>query len=240
MDNNEGNSNFDNITNQKQPNIAPIPDISSIPPLPELKNDENKPGVSGNIEPETQILNNTDDSNLHTMNQQPTQIPPQTKGFDLSHLEYSKQQQQYANQNLGYANNTGQSGSSQNNYSQQQNYVYGPNNNMLIKIPNSGGILSLGILSIISICCCGGLLAPILSIIALAMIPKAKRLYFENPKLYKPSSLNNIKAGQICAIIGLALAIILWIYLIILAIIDGINMNDVNEAINEAWNQTGY
>ncbi|MDD3860167.1 MAG: CCC motif membrane protein [Bacteroidales bacterium] len=215
MEQNITNPSLNNDKSSEQQNIPYIPNISSIPPIPDLENTQN-----------------VSDTN-NAPNQQSAQND-QSKGFGPSHLDYAKQQDQYANQNLGYANNN-----TQNNPTQQRNFVYNPTN-ILLNIPNSGGILTLGILSIVSLCCCGGFLAPILSIIALAMIPKAKRIYFINPQSYKISSLNNIKAGQICAIIGLAIAAIFWIYLIILMIVDGISFNEVNEAINEAWNQTGY
>ncbi|HNQ68585.1 MAG TPA: CCC motif membrane protein [Bacteroidales bacterium] len=218
MEQNITNPSLNNDKSAEQQNIPYIPEINNIPPIPNIENSANPSDTNQGI------------------NQQASQNS-QTKGFDSTHLEYSKQQQQYANQNLGYANNNY---NDPNNSSQQQNFGNYPPNNILLNIPNSGGILTLGILSIVSLCCCGGLIAPILSIIALAMIPKAKKMYFQNPQSYKSSSLNNIKAGQICAIIGLAIAVIFWIYLMFIMIFEGVTYNEVNEAINEAWNQTGY
>lgn len=229
MEDNYSNPNLSESKLPNQPDMPIIPNISSIPPIPEIKND---------------TIHKADEATVNNNPSQQTNVQPptqntQARGFNSTHLEYANQQNQYANQNLGYAGSPSNN-QNNNNPGQQQNYGYGAPRNVLINIPNSGGILTLGILSIVSFCCCPGLLAPILSIIALAMIPKAKRLYSQNPQFYKLSSLNNMKAGQICAIIGISLAVILWIYLIILMIIDGINFNDVNEAFNEAWNETGY
>lgn len=78
------------------------------------------------------------------------------------------------------------------------------------KLPNSGGILTLGILSIVFT----GLLGLILSIIALSMSSSAMREYEQNPGRYSESSYKNVKAGRTCAIVelgllGLAIVIIL-------------------------------
>lgn len=103
--------------------------------------------------------------------------------------EYQKQND-YNNQ---YANNTG-----------------GGNQN----VPNSIGALVLGILSIVFFWCYG-IISIILGIIALVLASQGERLYSANPQLYTLASYKNLKAGKICAIIGLSLAA-LWIIAIIL------------------------
>jgi hypothetical protein len=136
----------------------------------------------------------------------------------------------------------------QHEYSKQQNSFNYSNSNsranaysgIRLNIPNSGGILSLGILSILSFCCCGGFLAPILSIIALVMASKALKAYHQNPDYYTISSLNNIKAGKITAIIGLVFAGFFLIYIIFVYTVGNLNLNDINETINESWNGTSY
>lgn len=246
----ENNNNLNSTTRDipDQPQMPPIPDINSIPPLPDFK--ENTVKAESNI--------------VSDFNIQPEPTPPQasnnfipgqnpinqSKGFDNSHLEYSKQQLENANKNLGFSEPVNKP---QNTYQQQNpgyntasgnytqpNYNYNASAPIRLNIPNAGGILTLGILSVVSLCCCAGFVAPILSIIALAMFPKAKRLYAQNPQAYSLSSYNNLKAGQICAIIGLVLAVLFLIYLGIMIMIDGTGMNEVNQAINEAWNETGY
>lgn len=133
-------------------------------------------------------------------------------------------------------------------YSYNQNSFSSPHHNskqsaytgIRLNIPNSGGILSLGILSILSICCCGGFLAPILSIIALVMASSSMKVYNQNPDYYTITSLNNIKAGKITAIIGLVLAGFFLIYILFVYTVGNLNLNDINETINESWNGTGY
>lgn len=65
-------------------------------------------------------------------------------------------------------------------------------------LPNATMILVLGILSIV-VCFITG-------IIALIMAKKETELYNANPGVYSEASYSNVKAGRICAIIGL----ILW------------------------------
>ena len=84
-------------------------------------------------------------------------------------------------------------------------------------LPNSTAVLILGILSII-ICCFLGL---IMAIIALVMASRGKNLYEANPGLYSESSWNNMKAGRICAIVGLILSLLVSLYYFILIAIVG-------------------
>jgi uncharacterized protein YacL len=84
-------------------------------------------------------------------------------------------------------------------------------------LPNSTAVLVLGILSII-VCCFLGL---IMAIIALVMASRGKALYEANPGKYTESSFNNMKAGRICAIIGLILSLLVSLYYFILIAIVG-------------------
>lgn len=89
-------------------------------------------------------------------------------------------------------------------------------NNQCIQssVPNSGAVLVLGIISI-ALCWCYGIVALTCGIIALALSNKALQLYKANPNAYTLSSYNNLKAGRICAIIGLCLSALMVIYIII-------------------------
>lgn len=111
----------------------------------------------------------------------------------------------------------------ENNFS-NQNPPQGHNmnqqfNNQPAQLPNSTGVLVLGILSIV-LCFCYGLVGIILGIIALILASKGTALYNANPNAYSLSSYNNLKAGKICGIIGLILSslyiIIIVIYLVVL------------------------
>jgi len=93
-----------------------------------------------------------------------------------------------------------------------QNVSTNISNNKQVALPNATGVLVLGIISV-SIFWCYGLFSVVLGIIALVLSKKAGALYNENPKNYTESSYKNMKAGRICAIIGLscgALFIILY------------------------------
>lgn len=97
----------------------------------------------------------------------------------------------------------------QNPYQQQPQGNF--NGGMQQQLPNATLIMILGILSIITACCCYGIVGLIMGIIALVMANKAKGLYATNPSLYTPSSYSNINVGRICAIIGIILGILLSI-----------------------------
>lgn len=80
------------------------------------------------------------------------------------------------------------------------------------QLPNSTATLVLGILSIVVCFICG--------IIALAISGKDVAMYKANPDMYSQSSYNNIKAGRICAIVGLCLQVIgLIIYIAFFAVL---------------------
>lgn len=87
-------------------------------------------------------------------------------------------------------------------------------------LPNATGVLVLGIVSIAT-CVCYGIPGLILGIIALVLANKANKLYLENPSNYSESSFKNMKAGKICAIIGLSLSSLFAIWVIIYVLILG-------------------
>ncbi|MDO6675078.1 DUF4190 domain-containing protein [Tenacibaculum sp. 1B UA] len=71
------------------------------------------------------------------------------------------------------------------------------------KLPNSTGVLVLGIISILG-CCCYGFIGLILGVVALVLAKKATALYNESPDEY--DGINNVKVGKILAIIGVILS----------------------------------
>jgi hypothetical protein len=87
-------------------------------------------------------------------------------------------------------------------------------------LPNSTGVLVLGILSIV-FCLCYGFIGLILGIIAVVLGSKGMTLYNANPTAYTQASYNNLKAGRICGIIGLILSILMIIGVIVYAIAVG-------------------
>ena len=87
-------------------------------------------------------------------------------------------------------------------------------------LPNSTGVLVLGILSIV-FCWCYGIPGLVLGIIAVVMSKKATALYNNSPEKYAESSFKNMKAGRICAIVGLCLSSVYAIVAIIYIAIIG-------------------
>ncbi len=114
----------------------------------------------------------------------------------------------------------------ENNFSNQSpqqgqniNQSFNPQYNQ-IPVPNSAAVLVLGILSIV-LCFCYGLIGMTLGIIALVLASKGTTIYKANPNAYSLSSYNNLKAGKICAIIGVVLSAIYLIFIIIYILILG-------------------
>ncbi len=79
------------------------------------------------------------------------------------------------------------------------------------QLPNSTGVLVMGILSIVCFCClAAGLVGITLGILAIVLGNKAIKMYQENPGMFTESSFKNAKAGKVCGIIGLSIGS-LWI-----------------------------
>lgn len=75
-----------------------------------------------------------------------------------------------------------------------------------IQLPNSTGILVMGIISIVCFCCmAAGLVGITLGILALVLGNKAIKEYEAKPELYTEKSFKNAKAGRICGIVGLSI-----------------------------------
>lgn len=95
---------------------------------------------------------------------------------------------------------------------QNRDYLGNSNTNAM-PLPNATATLVLGILSIVVCFICG--------IVALVISNKDLALYRANPELYNEGSYNSIKAGRICAIIGIALqvvALLVYIAVIVFAV----------------------
>ncbi|HZH86914.1 MAG TPA: CCC motif membrane protein [Brumimicrobium sp.] len=82
------------------------------------------------------------------------------------------------------------------------------------KVPNSAGVLVLGILSIVPGCICYGVPGIVMGIIALSLASGANKLIKQNPGKYSENSIQLVKAGKICGIIGLSLSSLFILYLI--------------------------
>jgi hypothetical protein len=87
-------------------------------------------------------------------------------------------------------------------------------------LPNATAVLVLGIVSIVG-CFCWGIIGLACGITAIILGNKAIKEYNANAELYTPGSYSNVKAGRICAIIGVVLSSLYVVLLIIYIILFG-------------------
>ena len=88
-------------------------------------------------------------------------------------------------------------------------------------VPNSTAVLVLGICSIFPGCFCLGIIGIVCGIIALVLANKGMTFYNSNSNNYSITSFNNLKAGKVCAIIGLCLSSLILIIYVIYIIVLG-------------------
>lgn len=86
-------------------------------------------------------------------------------------------------------------------------------------VPNAGGTLALGIISIAT-CWLYGIPGVICGIIALVLHKKDKAVYLSDPARYE-ASFKTSKAGFICGVIGLSLSALWLLYIIIVLVFIG-------------------
>jgi hypothetical protein len=94
----------------------------------------------------------------------------------------------------------------------------GISNPSRLDLPNATAVLVLGILSIVLSCWYFSLVGVVLSIIALVLSGKDLTRYYSNPNQFTISSFNNVKAGRVCAIIGLTVALIFFIFMVLIMV----------------------
>ncbi|MFH0893073.1 MAG: CCC motif membrane protein [Bacteroidota bacterium] len=95
---------------------------------------------------------------------------------------------------------------------QQPMNPYNPN--VGEQLPNSTGVLVLGILSIL-FCVFYGVIGLILGIVALSLAGKGNAAYQAEPQRYNLQSWNTLKAGRVCAIIGTVLSGLYLLFVIL-------------------------
>ncbi len=96
------------------------------------------------------------------------------------------------------------------NQNPQQNFF-----NQQTSLPNATAVLVLGIISIVG-CFCYGVVGLICGTIALVLASKDMSKLNASPELYTPGSVKNLKAGKVCAIIGVCLSALYFIFIIFL------------------------
>ncbi|MEM7037338.1 MAG: CCC motif membrane protein [Bacteroidota bacterium] len=82
-------------------------------------------------------------------------------------------------------------------------------------VPDATAILILGIVSILG-GFCYGVVGIIVAVIAPVMANKSETKYNLDPERYTVNSHSNLRAGKICAIIGLVLSIILTVFFVVM------------------------
>lgn len=153
--------------------------------------------------------------------------------------------QSYNQSNRGFGNESNNNNQQYSETNQSNNTNYQQTNNnaytkQIIKLPNSGAILTLGILSIVTLCCCGPTIGPILAIIAIALSVGVNRELKSKPGYYSSTSIGNFKAGKICAIIGLSIGLIIFLIYFLGVILDTAFNQDIIDAFNDVWNEMNY
>lgn len=118
---------------------------------------------------------------------------------------------------------------------------YGPNPSVFNNpagqqnVPNATATLVLGIISIVG-CFCYGIVGLVCGIIAMVLANKDLAKYKANPTAWTVSSYNNLKAGRICAIIGIILSALYIVYVIFIIATVGTafmsNPNILREMMN--------
>ena len=93
-----------------------------------------------------------------------------------------------------------------------------------VQLPNSTGVLVLGILSIV-FCCCYGAIGLVFGLVALYMSKAAYKEYYQNPGIYTEVSIKNLNAGRVCAIIGVILSSLMLTFIIVNIITDTLHLN---------------
>lgn len=78
-------------------------------------------------------------------------------------------------------------------------------------LPNSTGIIILGVLSIVTFCCYG-VIGLILGIVGLVLAKNAKKTYLLAPEEY--NGYSNVSTGRILCIIGLVLNVLVIVLII--------------------------
>jgi len=106
-----------------------------------------------------------------------------------------------------------------------------------IPLPNSTGVLVMGIISI-ALCWCYGIVGITLGIISIVLASKSKKLYQAEPNKYTLGSYKNLQAGYICAIIGLSLSALYLIFIVIYFFIFGAVLSTAFSAF--PWDSVNY
>ena len=104
----------------------------------------------------------------------------------------------------------------------------------MLDLPYATSSLVLGIISIISLCCCT-FIGLVLGIIGLVQGNNALALYKQSPGVYSEASYKNANAGKICSIIGLVIGSLSVVSVIVLWVFKASMMSEIFEEIIKAY-----
>lgn len=99
------------------------------------------------------------------------------------------------------------------------------------KLPNEAPVLVLGILSI-CFCAAWGIPGLVMGIVSLVLYKKDRQVYETDPDAYE-QSFKNSNAGKICAIIGVSLSAITFLFILLYFLLIGTFFFGMASTINE-------
>lgn len=109
--------------------------------------------------------------------------------------------------------------------------------NIQQELPNATLVLVFGILSIVT-CVCYGFPGLVLGIVAIVLANKSAKMYKAFPDTYTAASYSNLKAGKICAIIGVSLSALFVLIFIAYIVFWGVFFTSVfpwNEVMQQTY-----
>ena len=99
------------------------------------------------------------------------------------------------------------------------------------ELPNATSVLVLGILSIVFFWCYGAV-GIIMSIISLALSGSSLRLYRDDPDPSRWIGYENLRAGRVCAIIGLCLSSLFLLWCLYIIFVSGMYFSGLHDAFD--------
>ena len=114
-----------------------------------------------------------------------------------------------------------------------------PQGNLRMPAPHANLILAFGIVSIVTCCCCSGILGIIFAIIAIILAVNSKKEFNRNSDLYDEKTFGKVNAGKTCAIIGLIVGILMFAIAIIVISTSLSGASSIIDSVG-GWNQMGY
>ncbi|MBR5983650.1 MAG: hypothetical protein IK025_08035 [Bacteroidales bacterium] len=143
-------------------------------------------------------------------------------------MEYTNEHDQFTSEQNGF-----------NTDEKQHTQIDSNKSGLKMNAPHANAVLTLGILSIVTCCCCNGIIGFIMSIIAIILAVKSKKEFNRNTNLYDEKSFGKVTAGKTCAIIGLIAGILMFTIAIIVVYLALDDVSGITGSVN-GWDGLGY